>query len=134
MTRKAKVLLDTSVVLEIALMEPGWEEAAALIEQREPYVADTVDIEVGNALSKHYRRGLLSANEVRDIWANFHALQAVFQRVPVNVGAALEIVTARRMWAYDAYVVEAARERGLPLLTRDNQQASIAALHGVKIL
>lgn len=135
MTRKAEsVLLDTSAVLALVFREPGWEEVAALIAERQPHAADTLAIEVGNALSKHYRRGLLTADEVAEMWAVFEVLAEAIALSPINVKAALAIITARRMWAYDAYVVEAAMTAGLPLLTLDRQQAGIAALHGVKTL
>lgn len=135
MTKKAEsVLLDTSALMAILLEEPDWEEVDSVIAVRPSYLPSTVDIEVGNALSKQFRRSLLSAEEVARVWGNFEAMRPMFQIVQVNVPGALKIVTARRMWAYDAYVVEAARGEGLPLLTRDKQQASIAALYGVKIL
>lgn len=128
------VLLDTSAVLALVFRESGWEQLAAIIAERQPFAAETLAIEVGNALSKHYRRALLSADEVAELWDVFEALAPAIILAPVNVRAALVYITKRRMWAYDAYVVEAAVAAGLPLLTRDRHQAGIAILHGVKIL
>lgn len=135
MTKKtAAVLLDTSAIMAILLEEPEWEAVHALVTTRKAYLASTIDIEVGNALSRQFRRGLMNAAEVGEVWEVFTAIRALFEVIPVDVRGALAVVTARRMWAYDAYVVEAAMRAGIPLLTRDNQQAAIAALQGVKIV
>lgn len=128
------VLLDTSALMALLLEEPDWREVQAVITSRKGYLASTIEIEVGNALSRQFRRGLLNAAEVGAVWDIFTAVRELFEIVPVDVRSALDVVTARRMWAYDAYVVEAAMRAGVPLLTRDNQQAAIAALQGVKIL
>lgn len=120
--------------MALLLEEPDWQDIHALITTRKGYLASTIDIEVGNALSRQFRRGLLNAAEVGAVWDIFSAIRELFEIVPVDVRGALDVVTARRMWAYDAYVVEAAMRAGVPLLTRDNQQAAIAALQGVKIL
>jgi predicted nucleic acid-binding protein len=54
--------------------------------------------------------------------------------VDVELQAVLKLAIPHRMWAFDAYVLQAALSLGLPLLTLDVAQSRIAQKVGVALM
>jgi predicted nucleic acid-binding protein len=52
----------------------------------------------------------------------------------VDIERALELALSVGLYAYDAYVLEAARSQRLPLLTLDRSLAEAAARAGVTVM
>ena len=54
--------------------------------------------------------------------------------VEVDIGRAIVTATERGLYAYDAYMLELARSRGLPLLTLDAKLSAAARLGGIALV
>jgi len=88
--------------------------------------------EVGNALVAGVRRSRLSAAAVRQAWASYQTVPV--RLAEIDAAHALEIAVGLGLYAYDAYVLEAARAERLPLLTLDGGQARAARRLGLRLV
>ena len=127
-----QVVIDPSAVLAVLLHEP---ERASLIESTRQAVLiapASLPWEIGNALIAGLRRKRLRLADVKAAWRSFEEIP--MRLVDVDMGRALEVAAEHRLYAYDAYVLEAALSRRLPLLTLDSALARAARQTGVTVL
>ncbi len=87
--------------------------------------------EVGNGLIAGFRRKRLSARQVRDAWTSFERIP--LRLVDVAVPTALGLAEQLELYAYDAYIMEAARARRVPLLALDGRLRTAAAKLGLEV-
>lgn len=88
--------------------------------------------EVGNALVAAVRRRRLSAGEAEAGWRSYQKI--AIRLVEVDIGRAITLASERGIYAYDAYMLELARSRGLPLLTLDSRLSAVARLAGIDLV
>ena len=93
--------------------------------------AASVHWEVGNALVALVRRGRADHAAIARAWASFEQIPLRF--TVCDVAASLRLATERKLYAYDAYVIEAARAAGAALMTLDHRQRLAAIACGVQI-
>lgn len=127
-----QVVIDPSAVLAVLLHEP---ERASLIESTRQAVLIAPALlpwEIGNALIAGLRRKRLRLDDVKAAWRSFEEIP--MRLVDVDMGRALDVAAEHGLYAYDAYVLEAALSRRLPLLTLDSALARAARQSGVAVL
>ncbi|MGQ0613075.1 MAG: type II toxin-antitoxin system VapC family toxin [Planctomycetaceae bacterium] len=78
------------------------------------------------------RRRRATGTDVRRAWSAF--LEVPLRYVEIDVGRALDLAVEQRLYAYDAYVLEAARAARVLLLTLDHQQRRVAGRLGIELL
>jgi predicted nucleic acid-binding protein len=78
------------------------------------------------------RRRRLSAADAETGWTSYQ--KVAIRLVEVDIGRAIALATERGVYAYDAYMLELARSRGLPLLTLDAKLSAVARLAGIELL
>ena len=86
---------------------------------------------MGNGLIAGFRRKRLSARQIRDAWASFERIP--LRLVDVAVPRALALAEQLGLYAYDAYILEAARAQRLPLLTLDTRLGVAANESGLEV-
>ena len=125
------LVIDTSAILAVLLDEP--ERSALIVATRGAnlLVPGSVPWEVGNALIAAYRRRRLTARGVRDAWTS--CARVPLQIVEVDVVGALGLAHQLGLYAYDAYILEAARGRRTPLLALDRKLRSAATSLGLEL-
>lgn len=127
-----QVVIDPSAILAVLLNEP---ERDALIRATISSVLITpasTPWEIGNALIAGLRRRRLSQDDVCAAWHSFEEVSLRF--VEVDISRALVTAARHGLYAYDAYVLEAAEARRVPLLTLDRTLAQAAEKVGVALL
>lgn len=126
------ITVDTSAVLAVLLNEP--ERPAVLTATRRATLeaAESLPWEIGNALVALRRRRVASTTAIRQAWTDFSAIPIRY--IATDVDAALQLAVAHGLYAYDAYVIEAARSSGNPLLSLDRRQVAAARDAGVEVL
>jgi predicted nucleic acid-binding protein len=127
-----QVVIDPSAILAVLLNEP---EREALIRATASSVLITpasTPWEIGNALIAGLRRRRLSPDDVSAAWDSFEEISLRF--VEVDIPRALVSAARHGLYAYDAYVLEAAEARRVPLLTLDQTLAHVATQAGVALL
>jgi predicted nucleic acid-binding protein len=123
------LVIDTSALLAVLLNEP---ERPALIRATTGMglvAAPSLPWEVGNALVAGVRRKRLSPEAAVEAWTNYGIVPLRFADIAVE--HALEIAMDMNVYAYDAYVLEAARAGRMPLLTLDRGLARVASRMGL---
>jgi predicted nucleic acid-binding protein len=126
-----RLVIDTSALLAVLLNEPS---RALLIRAAEGYDlvgAPSLPWEVGNALIAGFRRRRMSAPQVHQAWASYEAVPV--RLAEIDTERALKIALDTGLYAYDAYVLEAARAERLLLLTLDRALERTARRLGLRI-
>lgn len=120
-----ELVVDTSAILAVLLNEPERGAIIAATKGALLLAAPTLPWEVGNALVALIRRRRLTSRAAQQAWQGFQ--QIPVRLVDVDVGEALEVAAVLGLYAYDAYVLEAARTQRVPLLSLDRQLLRAAA-------
>jgi predicted nucleic acid-binding protein len=126
------VAIDTSAVLAVLLREPSREALVAMTEGRSLVAAPSLPWEVGNALVAGVRRRKLTGTAVQQAWASY--VQIPVRLVQIDVAAALKLAISIGLYAYDGYVLEAARGVRAPLLTLDTALDRAARAIGLTVM
>ncbi len=128
----AIIAIDTSAILAVLLREPSRDALVAVTEGRSLVAAPSMPWEVGNALVAGVRRRKFTATAVQKAWASY--VQIPVRLAQVDVAAALELAISLGLYAYDGYVLEAARATRAPLLTLDAALGRAARSIGLTVM
>lgn len=126
------VVVDTSIVLAVLLNEPERDAILTRTRGKRVLVAPSLPWEVGNALVALVRRGRADLASIVRVWRAFEKIPLSFAES--SIPASLRLAAESALYAYDAYVIEAARAAGTPLMTLDKKQRSVAVERGIDIL
>jgi predicted nucleic acid-binding protein len=126
-----ELVIDTSALLAVLLGEPERAALITLTQSATLLTPGSVPWEVGNGLIAGFRRKRLSARQVRDAWTSFERIP--LRLVDVAVPTALGLAEQLGVYAYDAYIMEAARARRVPLLALDGRLRTAAAKLGLEV-
>ena len=127
-----EIVIDTAAVLAVLLEEPERPALLAATTGAVLFAPASLPWEVGNALVAAVRRRRLTAAEAEAGWTAYQTIP--IRLVEVDIGRAMALATERGLYAYDAYMLEAARNRGLPLLTLDAKLSDAARLAGIALV
>lgn len=125
------MVVDTSAVLAVLLEEPERIALIATTQGATLYAPPSLPWEIGNALVALLRRRRLTLAEARRVWDAFQSVP--LRLVDVDVGQAIASATELGLHAYDAYMLELASQRGLPLLTLDQKLRDAARARGIAV-
>ncbi len=120
-----ELVVDTSALLAVLLNEPERSAIIAATRSATLLAAPTLPWEVGHALVALIRRRRLTSRAAQQAWQGFQ--QVPVRLVDVDVSEALEVAASLGLYAYDAYVLEAARTHRVALLSLDRQLLRAAA-------
>ncbi|HKZ54406.1 MAG TPA: type II toxin-antitoxin system VapC family toxin [Anaerolineales bacterium] len=126
-----ELVVDTSALLAVLLDEPERAALIALTQGATLLAPGSVPWEVGNGLIAGFRRKRLSARQVRDAWSYFERIP--LRLLEVTVPKALGLAEQLGLYAYDAYIIEAARAQRVPLLAMDGRLRTAAAELGLEV-
>lgn len=111
------IVTDTSVILAVVLGEPARERLIQLTKGAALIAPPSLIWEMGNALSAMMRRRRLSWEEAFQAWQ--FAAHIPVRMAEIDIMAALRLAAQLRLYAYDAYMLQCARQCNAPLLTLD---------------
>ena len=127
-----QIVIDSSAILAVLLHEPEREALIATTATSVLIGPGSIPWEVGNALIAGCRRKRLTIEQVSAAWTSFEAIPMRF--IDVDVLRALHLAAKYGLYAYDAYVLEAAASRRAPLLTLDRGLIQAAIRAGVTMV
>ena len=127
-----EIVIDTAALLAVLLEEPERPALLAATQGTVLFAPPSLPWEVGNALVAGVRRRRMTVEEAQAGWAAYQTIP--IRLVEIDIGRALELATERGVYAYDAYMLELARSRGLPLLTLDTRLKDAARLAGIGLV
>lgn len=126
------ITIDTSALLAVLLNEQQKPTIIELTQGCDLQAPISLDAEVGNALSAMFKRGRLSLKEAQQVLAQFDEIP--IRRTTLRLTEAINIAYNHNTYAYDAYVLDCARQYRSPLLSLDNQLKTIAEELGLNVL
>jgi len=126
------VLLDASSIMAIILNEPNRDKVIRLTESVALLSSEVISFEVGNALVNLYRRQKITEEGLFDAYKNFSLIP--LRIIKVNMENALKIACKYKIYAYDAYYLEAAHRLKLPLITFDAPMKKIGLEIKINVL
>jgi predicted nucleic acid-binding protein len=126
------LVLDTSAVLAVLLNEPVRSAILERTRGANLLAAPSLPWELGNALAALVRRGGATPRDALRVWAAF--LRIPVRYVAIDVPDALGLAVRHRLYAYDAYVLQAARAQDAPLLSLDDRQSAAGRAAGIELL
>ena len=113
----ANIVVDTSAILAVLLDEP---EKQAVVEATAGSVVcapASLRWEVGNAATAGVKRRRLTTERARQLVSDFE--QVRIRELAIDILRAVDLGLELGIYAYDAYILEAARSSGFPLLALD---------------
>jgi predicted nucleic acid-binding protein len=113
----ANIVMDTSAILAVLLAEP---EKQAVVEATMGTLVcapATLRWEVGNAATAGVKRRRLTPERARELITDFE--QVTIRELAVDLRRAVDLGLELGIYAYDAYILEAARSSGFALLALD---------------
>lgn len=126
------IVIDTSVLLAVVAGEPSRERAIAVTAGHSLVAPGSVHWEMGNALSAMIKRRRITLAEADACIEAY--LRIPIRRIEVDLRQTLAIVQQLKIYAYDAFLIVAARQLGSPLLTLDRALGMQATKLGIPIL
>ena len=129
---KNEVVLDTSVIVAVLVAAPEREALIARTSGLGLVAPRSVHWEIGNAFSAMLKRKRISERDALAAIETYEAIPIRF--VDVDLAAAVETAAEEGLYAYDAYLIVAAQEQGVPLLTLDRGLRDAARRAGVTIM
>jgi predicted nucleic acid-binding protein len=112
-----EIMVDASTLICIILNEPEKQEILALTEESELVAPEMISFEIGNVLSRMYKRHRLTEEQIIKAYLLYESLP--LRIVKVDMKKALILSCKYGIYAYDAYYLETSYRLKLPLLTLD---------------
>jgi predicted nucleic acid-binding protein len=113
----ANIVTDTSAVLAVLLDEPEKEAVVEATMGSVVCAPASLRWEVGNAATAGVKRRRLTTARARQLITDFE--QVTIRELTIDLLRAVDLGLELGIYAYDAYVLEAARSSGFPLLALD---------------
>lgn len=113
------ITIDTSALLAVLLNEQHKPAIIEVTQGHDLQAPFSLDAEVGNALTAMFKRGRLSLKEAQQVLIQFDDIP--IRRTKLRLIEATKIAFNHNIYAYDAYVLDCARQYRSPLLSLDNQ-------------
>ena len=127
-----QILLDACVIMAVLIEEPEKDLILKLTKGAVIVVPNITDFEIGNALSKLYKRKIITKQDVSEAFLTYKKIPLQIEKVDIN--NSIKIFCKYSIYAYDAYYLELAFRLNLPLLTFDANMKTIAKDLKIKIM
>lgn len=118
------ITIDTSAILSTLVNEAHKKQIIRVTKDCDLQSPASLDAEIGNALSAMIKRNRLTLNEAQEVIEQFDRIP--IRRTSIRFLQVLELVNAFKIYAYDAYVLDCARQYQTPLLSLDKKMIKIA--------
>lgn len=128
----AHVVTDTSAILAVLLDEPEKEAVVAATMGSMLCAPASIRWEVGNAATAGVKKRRLTPERARQLVKDFE--KVTLQELNVDIQGAVDLAIELGLYAYDAYILEAARSSGYPLLALDGAVKRSARKMGLALV
>ena len=128
----SSVVTDTSAILAVLLDEPEKEPIVRVTRGCMLCAPASIRWEVGNAATAGVKRRRLTQARARQLVRDFG--QVTIRELDVDVQRAVDLALELGLYAYDAYILEASRSSGYPLLALDGTVKRCARKMGLALV
>jgi predicted nucleic acid-binding protein len=126
------IVVDTSVVIAVAGNEATKPKLIAVTAGEELFSPSTLPWEIGNAVSAMFKQRRISLDEGLGLADQYR--QIAINLVEVDLDESIRLAARLNIYAYDAYVIQCAKETGMQILTLDGGLKEAARRAGVQVL
>lgn len=126
------VIVDASVIIAVIANEPEKANIIFLTTGANIVAPYSVHWEIGNAFSAMLKRSRVTLEQVLQAIDLYKAIPIRY--VNVELESALEIAAQLNIYAYDAYLIQTARQYKLPLMTLDKNLRNYAEQKNVRVI
>jgi predicted nucleic acid-binding protein len=128
-----EILLDASAIIAVIADEPGSQIVINCTQNATIVSPSIISCEVANALTRMMKKNIIvSGEQMLNLAKNFKLIP--IKMVNIDLEKALEIAWKYKIYAYDAFYLEAAKKFQLPLITFDSGMKKIGIELGLNIL
>ena len=127
-----EIVVDASIFIAVLINEPTKKWIVSKTHSADVLAPHSLRFEIANALSKLVRRDLLAPELAQTAWSM--SLGMPVQLKQIDIGAALRIASSLKIYAYDGFMLQCAREASAPLLTLDKRLRKEALGLGIVVL
>lgn len=111
------ITIDASALMAVLVNETHKANIIELTRDMDLQAPETLDAEIGNALSAMMKRKRITLNQAENVLAQLDGIP--IRRTRIRLKHALPIAYRFDMYAYDAYVLDCARQFRTSLLSLD---------------
>ena len=126
------ITIDTSALIAVIGNEPPKWAIVDVTTGCSLYAPTSVHWEIGNAFSAMFKKGALDIASAKLALEAYEEISIRF--IDISLEHSLELSSALGIYAYDAYLLQCAREMSAPLLTLDKSLQHHARTLGVQLL
>jgi predicted nucleic acid-binding protein len=128
-----EILLDASAIMAVIADEPESDIVIKYTKDAIIVSPNTVPFEIANGLTKMMKKRIIDTQEkMIDIIKNFKKVP--IKMVEIDLEKALKIAWEFKIYAYDAFYLEASKRLNLPLLTFDGGMKRVGKEIGLTVL
>jgi predicted nucleic acid-binding protein len=127
-----KVVVDTSAIIAVLLGEEHRDQIVRQTKGVDLIAPETLHWEIGNAFSAMFKRGRCDVEVAVEALRRYDTIP--IQWVDVELEEAVRVSSQYDLYAYDAYMLVAARRHQAPLVTLDGGLKEAARESGIDIL
>jgi len=118
------IVSDTNIFLAVALDEPEKADIIQLTVKANAISPEILPYEIGNALSAMVKRNRLKQDEALRAFDRVKSIPV--RLVPIDIQNALKLALEYKIYAYDAYFLQCAKQFSYPLITLDKKMKQVA--------
>jgi predicted nucleic acid-binding protein len=126
------LIVDASILIAVIANEPEKPTIISLTAATNIVAPRSVHWEIGNAFSAMLKRNRVTLAQILQAIRVYRSIPIRF--VDIDFEAALEIAAQLNIYAYDAYLIQAAKQYNLSMMTLDKSLALSAEQKGIKVV
>lgn len=126
------LVIDTSVLIAVITNEPKKPTLVVRTDGATLLAPASVHWEVGNAFSAMLKRGRITLAEAHQALRVYRTIPVRF--IDVELDEVMDLVDQLNIYAYDGYILAAARNHRCPLLALDGGLIHAAKELGIEVL
>lgn len=126
------IILDTSVIIAVIAGEPERNILIDLTKGADLLAPQSIHWEIGNALSAMFKRKRIDLERALNSISIYQKIPIRF--VTIKLEDALQIAYHANIYAYDAYLIQAALQYQAPLISLDTTLVDCAKRMNVGII
>ena len=127
-----EVVVDTTVIVAVLTNEATKTQILEATIDCSLVAPASLDIEIGNAFSRMFKRNRIDFETAERALAAFRRIPIL--RTEIDLDASLQLAHDLDVYAYDAYVMHCALQRGAPLISLDGGLLEACRRAGVETI
>ena len=126
------LVVDTSVIISVITNEKSKAKLIKITEGEDLISPSSLHWEIGNAFSAMFKRNRIDLVAAKRAIEYYKLIP--MRLVDVDINKSIEISYQYKIYTYDAYFLECAKNYSSPLLTLDNGLAAVAKQMNINVI